>query len=146
MARSSRLSIRGRGPRGDPSALLNLVAAAETAPSPLASIRRAPIEFSRSAHSNERALGLALAQCIRQHRSDAHYYMAMDRATQLAVSGSADSEPGFNSPRLLAVPSTWWETPAVTSCVLAASPESARSPPPFTRQGLLSLGFWGLLD
>jgi hypothetical protein len=70
----------------------------------------------------------------------------MDRATQLAVSGSADSEPGFNSPRLLAVPSTWWETPAVTSCVLAASPESARAARHFTREVLLSWGYGDLLD
>ena len=72
--------------------------------------------------------------------------MAMDRATQLAVSGSADSEPGFNSPRLLSVPSTWWETPAVTSCVLAASPESARAARHFTREVLLSWGYGDLID
>jgi hypothetical protein len=70
----------------------------------------------------------------------------MDRATQLAVSGSADSEPGFNSPRLLSVPSTWWETPAVTSCVLAASPESARAARHFTREVLLSWGYGDLID
>lgn len=70
----------------------------------------------------------------------------MDRATQLAVSGSADSEPGFNSPRLLPVPSTWWETPAVTSCVLAASPESARAARHFTREVLLSWGYGDLID
>jgi hypothetical protein len=72
--------------------------------------------------------------------------MAIDRATQLAVSGSADSEPGFNSPRLLSVPSTWWETPAVTSCVLAASPESARAARHFTREVLLSWGYGDLID
>jgi hypothetical protein len=64
----------------------------------------------------------------------------------LAVSGTADSEPGFNSPRLLPVPSAWWETPAVTSCVLAASPESARAARHFTREVLLSWGFGDLLD
>jgi len=64
----------------------------------------------------------------------------------LAVSGSADSEPGFNSPRLLPVPSTWWETPAVTSCVLAASPESARAARHFTREVLLSWGYGDLID
>jgi hypothetical protein len=64
----------------------------------------------------------------------------------LAVSGSADSEPGFNSPRLLPVPSTWWETPAVTSCVLAASPESARAARHFTREILLSWGYGDLVD
>jgi hypothetical protein len=62
------------------------------------------------------------------------------------VSGTADSEPGFNSPRLLPVPSAWWETPAVTSCVLAASPESARAARHFTREVLLSWGFSHLLD
>jgi hypothetical protein len=72
--------------------------------------------------------------------------MALDRATQLAVSGSADSEPGFHSPRLLPVPSTWWETPAVTSCVLAASPESARAARHFTREVLLSWGYGDLID
>ncbi len=72
--------------------------------------------------------------------------MALDRATQLAVSGSADSEPGLHSPRLLAVPSTWWETPAVTSCVLAASPESARAARHFTREVLRSWGYGDLID
>jgi hypothetical protein len=72
--------------------------------------------------------------------------MATDRATELAVSGTAESEPGFNSPRLLLVPSAWWETPAVTSCVLAASPESARAARHFTREVLLSWGLSGLVD
>ncbi len=62
------------------------------------------------------------------------------------MSGTADSEPGFNSPRLLPVPSAWWETPAVTSCILTASPESARAARHFTREVLLSWGFGQLLD
>lgn len=62
------------------------------------------------------------------------------------MSGTADSEPGFNSPRLLSVPSAWWETPAVISCVLSASPESARAARHFTREVLLSWGFGRLLD
>src|ERR1700743_2191825 len=106
---------------------------------------RARLE-SHTAHSDERALGLALAQCIRQHSDDAHDYTATDRATDLAVSGSADSEPGFNSPRLLPVPSAWWETPAVTSCVLTASAESARAARHFTRELLQSWGFGELVD
>ena len=64
----------------------------------------------------------------------------------MAVSGTADSEPGFNSPRLLPVPSAWWETPAVTSCVLAASAESARAARHFTREILQSWGFGELAD
>ena len=66
--------------------------------------------------------------------------------TILAVSGSAGSEPGVHSPRLLPVPSAWWETPAITSCVLAASPESARAARHFTREILLSWGCGGLVD
>jgi hypothetical protein len=62
------------------------------------------------------------------------------------VSGTADSEPGFNSPRLLPVPSSWWETPAVTACVLSASPESARAARHFTREVLESWGLGDLVD
>ncbi len=45
------------------------------------------------------------------------------------------------SPRLLPVPSAWWETPAVTSRVLYPHPESARTARLFTRE---ILGSWGL--
>jgi cytochrome c5 len=44
------------------------------------------------------------------------------------------------------VPSAWWETPAVTSCVLAAQPESAGTARHFTREVLLSWGFGQLAD
>ena len=64
----------------------------------------------------------------------------------MAVSGSAGSEPGPSSPRLLPVPSAWWETPAVTSRVLAAQPESASTARHFTREVLVSWGFGGLAD
>jgi hypothetical protein len=62
------------------------------------------------------------------------------------VSGTANSEPGFNAPALLPVPSAWWETPAVTSCVLTASPESARAARHFTREILEAWGFGELVD
>ncbi len=62
------------------------------------------------------------------------------------MSGSAGSEPGLSSPRLLPVPSAWWETPAVTSCVLAAQPKSASTARHFTREVLVSWGFGGLAD
>ena len=68
------------------------------------------------------------------------------RGDDLAVSGSAGSEPGLSSPRLLPVPSAWWETPAVTSRVLAAQPESAGTARHFTREVLVSWGFAGLAD
>ena len=44
------------------------------------------------------------------------------------------------------MPSAWWETPSVTSCVLAASPESARAARHFTREILLSWGLGDLAD
>ena len=68
------------------------------------------------------------------------------RGDDLAVSGSAGSEPGPSSPRLLPVPSAWWETPAVTSCVLAARPESAGTARHFTREVLISWGAGQLVD
>ncbi len=68
------------------------------------------------------------------------------RGDDLALSGSAGSEPGLSSPRLLPVPSAWWETPAVTSCVLAARPESAGTARHFTREVFISWGFGQLVD
>lgn len=68
------------------------------------------------------------------------------RGDDLAVSGSAGSEPGLCPPRLFPVPSAWWETPAVTSCVLAAQPESAGTARHFTREVLVSWGFGQLAD
>jgi hypothetical protein len=68
------------------------------------------------------------------------------RGDDLPVSGSAGSEPGLSSPRLLPVPSAWWETPAVTSRVLPAQPESAGTARHFTREVLVSWGFAGLAD
>ena len=50
------------------------------------------------------------------------------------------------SPRLLPVPSAWWETPAITSRVLYAHPESARTARLFTREILSSWGLDALAD
>ena len=68
------------------------------------------------------------------------------RGDDLAVSGSAGSEPGLSSPRMLPVPSAWWDTPAVTARVLAAQPESASIARHFTREVLVSWGFGELAD
>jgi hypothetical protein len=68
------------------------------------------------------------------------------RGDDLAVSGSAGPEPGLGSPRLLPVPSAWWETPAVTSRVLLAHPESAGTARHFTREILSSWGLDRLVD
>jgi len=49
--------------------------------------------------------------------------------------------PADGMPRLLPVPSAWWETPAVTTRALSARPEEARTARQFVRE-LLSC--WGL--
>jgi len=49
-------------------------------------------------------------------------------------------------PRLLPVPSAWWETPAVTSRALSARPEEARTARRFVRELLTSWGLEALAD
>ncbi|MBV9092930.1 MAG: ATP-binding protein [Streptosporangiaceae bacterium] len=48
---------------------------------------------------------------------------------------------GVAGPRLLPVPSAWWETPAVITRALSARPEEARTARLFVRE---LLGCWGL--
>jgi hypothetical protein len=72
--------------------------------------------------------------------------LSRTRGDDLAVSGSAGPEPGLGFPRLLPVPSAWWETPAVTSRVLAPHPESAGTARHFTREILSSWGLHRLVD
>jgi hypothetical protein len=64
----------------------------------------------------------------------------------LAVSGSAGHDPGSSLPRLLPVPSAWWETPAVTARAFTPHPESARAARHFTREILTSWGLDRLAD
>jgi anti-sigma regulatory factor (Ser/Thr protein kinase) len=49
-------------------------------------------------------------------------------------------------PRLLPVPSAWWETPAVTSRALSARPEEARTARQFVRELLTCWGLEALAD
>jgi anti-sigma regulatory factor (Ser/Thr protein kinase) len=49
-------------------------------------------------------------------------------------------------PRLLPVPSAWWETPAVTSRALSARPEEARTARHFVRELLTCWGLEALAD
>ena len=49
-------------------------------------------------------------------------------------------------PRLLPVPSAWWETPAVTSRALSARPEEARTARLFVREMLTCWGLEALTD
>src|ERR1700734_1872634 len=49
-------------------------------------------------------------------------------------------------PRLLPVPSAWWETPAVTSRALSARPEEARTARHFVRELLTCWGLEALSD
>jgi anti-sigma regulatory factor (Ser/Thr protein kinase) len=70
-------------------------------------------------------------------------------------SGDDDEEIGTSSswppvsdgmPRLLPVPSAWWETPAVTSRALSARPEEARTARHFVRELLTCWGLEALAD
>src|ERR1700761_1722124 len=56
--------------------------------------------------------------------------------------------PGVSDgmPRLLPVPSAWWETPAVTSRALSARPEEARTARRFVRELLTCWGLEALAD
>ncbi|HXZ76464.1 MAG TPA: ATP-binding protein, partial [Streptosporangiaceae bacterium] len=49
-------------------------------------------------------------------------------------------------PRLLPVPSAWWETPAVTSRTLSARPDEARTARRFVRELLATWGLEALAD
>src|ERR1700685_3396812 len=49
-------------------------------------------------------------------------------------------------PRLLPVPSAWWETPAVTTRALSARPEEARTARLFVRELLTCWGLQALTD
>jgi anti-sigma regulatory factor (Ser/Thr protein kinase) len=49
-------------------------------------------------------------------------------------------------PRLLPVPSAWWETPAVTTRALSARPEEARTARQFVRELLTCWGLEALTD
>src|ERR1700683_1389209 len=49
-------------------------------------------------------------------------------------------------PRLLPVPSAWWETPAVTTRALSARPEEARTARQFVRELLTCWGLQALAD
>src|SRR5215469_14586840 len=78
--------------------------------------------------------------------------MTMQKAVALAhlrVAYEPDDEddvvsipaPPASPPRLLPVPSAWWETPAVTSRPLSPLPEEARTARQFVRE---LLACWGL--
>src|ERR1700732_400194 len=68
-------------------------------------------------------------------------------------SGDDDEEVGIpwspvsdGMPRLLPVPSAWWETPAVTTRALSARPEEARTARRFVREVLTCCGLEALAD
>src|SRR5579863_6386554 len=72
------------------------------------------------------------------------------------ATGSGDDEeintsspwplPADGMPRLLPVPSAWWETPAVTTRALSARPEEARTARRFVRELLTCWGLEALAD
>src|SRR5947199_8232049 len=71
------------------------------------------------------------------------------------ATGSGDDDEDVNipwptvsdrMPRLLPVPSAWWETPAVTTRALSARPEEARTARRFVREILTCWGLAALAD
>ena len=54
--------------------------------------------------------------------------------------------PSASPPKLLPVPSAWWETPAVTSRPLSPMPEEARTARQFVRELLTCWGLGYLID
>jgi anti-sigma regulatory factor (Ser/Thr protein kinase) len=54
--------------------------------------------------------------------------------------------PDDGMPRLLPVPSAWWETPAVTTRALSARPEEARTARHFVRELLTCWGLEAMAD
>src|SRR5216684_2090402 len=83
----------------------------------------------------------------------------MQEAVALAhlsvATGSGDDDEQANlpwptasdgMPRLLPVPSAWWETPAVTTRALSARPEEARTARRFVRELLTCWGLEALAD
>src|SRR6266699_2941657 len=132
-------------------------------PAPRAPIRR-PVH-----KANERASGLAFAQYIRQHvfkhavnhRDGQGVFVPNDMQEAVALAhlsvatGSEDDDEevgtpwptiGDGKPRLLPVPSAWWETPAVTTRALSARPEEARTARRFVRELLTCWGLEALAD
>ncbi len=118
-------------------------------------------------NANERAFGIAFAQYIRQHVSQhaVNRLMGgispsdMQEAVALAhlsvATGSGDDDEDLSvllppvpesMPRLLPVPSAWWETPAVTTRALSARPEEARTARRFVRELLTCWGLEALAD
>jgi anti-sigma regulatory factor (Ser/Thr protein kinase) len=118
--------------------------------------------------ANERASGLAFAQYIRQHvfkhavkavmgklsePNDMQEAVALAYLSVAAESGDDDEEVSVSwppaadgMPRLLPVPSAWWQTPAVTSRALSARPEEAKTARRFVRELLTCWGLAALAD
>src|SRR6201987_6088607 len=66
-----------------------------------------------------------------------------DEDEEVSIPGPTVSD---GMPRLLPVPSAWWETPAVTTRALSARPEEARTARRFVREILTGGGREALAD
>jgi anti-sigma regulatory factor (Ser/Thr protein kinase) len=85
--------------------------------------------------------------------SDIQEAVALAHVSVATGGGDDDGEaeipwpPGAEGmPRLLPVPSAWWETPAVTTRALSARPEEARTARRFVRELLTCWGLEALAD
>ena len=75
----------------------------------------------------------------------AHLRVACEPDEDDADAGGLPALPA-SPPQLLPVPSSWWETPAVTSRALTAEPEEARAARAFVRDVLTCWGRGDLAD
>ena len=85
--------------------------------------------------------------------NDMQEAVALAHLSVATGSGDDDEEIGIpwpavgdGMPRLLPVPSAWWETPAVTTRALSARPEEARTARRFVRELLTCWGLEALAD
>ena len=85
-------------------------------------------------HDNQEAVALAYLSVATGSGDD-------DEETNIPWPAVSDGMP-----RLLPVPSAWWETPAVTTRALSARPEEARTARRFVREMLTCWGLEALAD
>jgi hypothetical protein len=85
--------------------------------------------------------------------NDMQEAVALAYLSVAAGSGDDDEEDSVSwppaadgMPRLLPVPSAWWQTPAVTSRALSARPEEAKTARLFVRELLTCWGLAALAD
>src|ERR1700692_4120637 len=70
----------------------------------------------------------------------------VDPAVRRPLDLSARLQCAPGRPRVVRMPSDWWDSPAVAACPLGASDQSGRTAPRFTRNTLREWGLAALAD